>query len=270
MERPAHRHFRRILVNALFILRGSIGALPERSGGLADIVAHELRRLEHDALRCVADLGIQPAHDAGQRNRALSIADAEIVLIHLIVLLVERHDMLARVRAADNNLISAKEILVKGMHRLPHFQKDVVCDVHDVGNGVHPAQCQSAAHPGRGRTDLHIVNVVRHISRAEIRRLDRDLEAILLYVCLMAADGRLFQRFVQNRRDLAGDPEDALAVRAVRGDRDVKDPVVQAEDRLHVRARLCIVRQHQQPVVARARVEVFPDAKLGPGAEHAV
>ena len=270
MERPAHRHFRRIFVDALFVLRRSIRALSERSGGLTDVVTHELRRLEHNALRRVADLGIQPAHDASQRNRSLSIADAEIVLIHLIVLLVERHDMLARVRAADNNLISAKEILVEGMHRLPHFQKDIVRDVHDIGYGVHPAQRQPAAHPGRGRADLHIVNVVRYISRTQIRCLDRDLETVLLHFCLMIVDVRLFQRLVQNRRDLTGDPEDTLAVRAVCGDRDVEDPVVQTKDRLHVRARLCIVRQNQQPVVARAREEVFPDAKLGPGAEHSV
>ena len=270
MERPAHRHFRRILINALFVLCRSIRALSERSGSLADVVAHELRRLEHNAPRRVADLGIQSAHDTSQRDRSLSIADAEVVLIHLIVLLIERHDVLARMRTADDNLVSAKEILVKGMHRLSHFQKDIVCDVHDIGYGVHPAQCQPAAHPGRGRADLHIVDVVRHISRAQIRCLDRDLEAVLLHGCLMIADGRLFQRLVQDCCDLTGDPEDTLAVRAVRGDRDIEDPVVQAKDRLHVCAWFCIVRQNQQPVVTGARVEILPDAKLGPGAEHSV
>ena len=71
------------------------------------------------------------------------------------------------------------------------------------------------------------------------------------------------ERHAGRRRDLAGHPEHAQQIRAVRLDLDVEDGVVQAQDRLHVvadRDVLCV--EKQDPAV------VLADRELHRRAEH--
>ena len=64
----------------------------------------EVRGLEQDVGRLVADLGLLAAHDPGERDRALGVGDHEVARLELAVDAVERAQLLARPRPADDDL----------------------------------------------------------------------------------------------------------------------------------------------------------------------
>ena len=161
-------------------------------------------------------------------------------------------------------------IPVIGVHGLAQLQHDEVRDIDDIGDGVQSDQRKTPLHPCRRLFDLHIVNIAAQESLAEFRSLDPDMESRELFVRLGEVEGRLLHRLVQHCCHFAGDAENALAVRAVRGDGDVKKPVVQADDGLHVGTHGSVVRKDQQSVVACAGIQILGDTELHAGAEHAL
>ena len=70
--------------------------------------------------------------------------------------------------------------------------------------------------------------------------------------------------------DLAGDAQNGLAVRAVGGDGDVEDVVIQTHHRGNVGAGDGILGQDEQTVDLRTREQVLVQAQLLTGAQHAV
>ena len=70
-----HREFHRVLVRALLEVRARIGALSERAGAAADVVARKLCRLEDDRGRRILNLRIEAAHDARKADRLLAVAN---------------------------------------------------------------------------------------------------------------------------------------------------------------------------------------------------
>ncbi len=77
------------------------------------------------------------------------------------------------------------------------------------------------------------MNIVCDISRAEIFRRNSYME-ILLYICLCEIKCRLFAFFSENGCHFSCDTVNTLAVRAVCGDRNVKNPVIHSKDRFYV------------------------------------
>ena len=263
-------HDRSVLVDALLIAGSRVGGLSQGAAGLPDIVPGKLRAFQDDGLRVVADLGIQAAHDAGQTHGLHAVADHQVLMVQSVFVGIQGHDLLAVVSPADIDHAALDVVLIVGVHRLPQLLQDVVRDVDDVGDRIHAHQGQTALHPCRGLPDLHVVHILADEARAEIRSFHGNVEAGLFHLRRMIFDGRHLHRFSEARRHLAGHSEDALAVRTVRGDGDIEDPVVQAGDGLHIRAGLRVLREHQKAVVARARIQILGEAQLHAGAEHAV
>ena len=93
-----------VRVDALLPAVRALGAQAVALGGAVDPVRLEVRRLEQDGRRLVADLGLLAAHDPGERDAALGVGDQQVVGHELAVDAVERAQLLARRRAADDDL----------------------------------------------------------------------------------------------------------------------------------------------------------------------
>ena len=154
------------------------------------------------------------------------------------------------------------------MHRLSHLEHHIIRYIDDVGDCVLADQRQSALHPERRLPDLHVIDIMSDVSRADVLRLDGDVKAFLSDLRLRVVHGGLLQLLVEHCRNLSRKAENALAVRSVRRDGDIENPVVQSENRLHIRAGLCVLRQNQQSVIFCAGIHIFADTELHAGAEH--
>ena len=147
MKGSLHGHDSSILIGALLIPGTGICSLAEGTAGVTDIVTCELGSLKQNRLSGVTDLGIQTAHHACERHGTDTVTDAQCILIHFVILLIQRRDHLIFVSAADQDPSFPDEILIEGVHRLSQFHQDIVGDIHDVGNGIHSYQSKPSAHP---------------------------------------------------------------------------------------------------------------------------
>ena len=265
-----HRHDSGILIHTLLVAGGSVSSLSQRPGGAADVVAGKFGGFEDDLCCFRKDLGVQTAHDAGHAHRLLGVDDQQVGRIQRIFVSVQRDHLLAVFRAARHEVRSCDMVPVIGMHGLTQLQQDKVRDVHDVGNGVQAGQGQAALHPCGRFLDLHVVDVVAQEPLAEFRRVDPHMEAREFDICLFIIQRRLLQRLIQHCRDFPRDAEDALAVRTVRGDGNIKEPVVQSDDRLYIRSDRRILRQKQKSVVACAGIKILRDAEFHTGTKHSL
>ena len=216
--------------HSLLEAEGGIRTLPQRAGSPAHAVAREFRGFEEHVFRPVRNFAVQPAHDPRERHGLFPVADDEIIGAEGKLLFVERRDLLPLFRAAHDDLSAADLVRVERVHGLPHFQKDEIGDVHDGGDGAQPRQRQPAAHPGGRLAPLHVLHVMTDIAGAEVGRLHLDGDRLFLRLVFGIRDVRLFQGLFQHRRHFARDPQNTLAVGAVRRDGDVENPIVQPHD----------------------------------------
>ena len=156
------------------------------------------------------------------------------------------------------------------MHGLPHLQQHIIGDIHDIGDGFLTHQRQPALHPLRGLADLHIIHIMTDIPGAQIRGIHCHRETLLLHRRLGVIQGGHTERLIQHRRHLPGNAHYALAVRPVGRDGNVKNPVVQAQDRFYVRSGLHVLGKHQQTVVACAGKQVLAHSQFHAGAKHSL
>ena len=88
-----------VRVDALLPAVRALGAEAQPLRGEVDAVRLEVRGLEQDGRRLVADLGLLAAHDPGERDRALGVGDHQVVGRELAVDAVERAQSSRRARA---------------------------------------------------------------------------------------------------------------------------------------------------------------------------
>ncbi len=77
-----------------------------------------------------------------------------------------------------------------------------------------------------------------------------------------------FYGFFKNRRNLARDSENALAVRSVSGNSYIENVIVQSQQRLYVCAVFGIVGQYQQSAIIPAVEHIAVDSELRARTEH--
>ena len=75
MQGALHCEHHRVLVRALLEVRARIGALSERTGAAADVVARKLCGLKDNRGRRILNLRIEAAHDARKTDRLLAVAN---------------------------------------------------------------------------------------------------------------------------------------------------------------------------------------------------
>ncbi len=124
--------------------------------------------------------------------------------------------------------LPADEVVVEGVERLPGLEHDVVGDVDDVIDGPHAHAAEPILHPERRRADGQAFDDGGGEATAKVRVGDGDFDP----------GGRRRRAFrvrdigfakgkPQERRNFAGEAEDAEEVGAVRPGGDVEDDVAE-------------------------------------------
>lgn len=257
-------------VEALLIVGGGVRAHAEASGGAADAGAVEVGALEEDHLGVVRDLGVLAAHDAGDADGFVLVADAEHAGVQLALVAVQGADGLALARGADDDVAAVHAGEVEGVHRLAVLHHDVVCYVNYIVDGPHAHGGDALAHPlGRG-LDLDVADHARGVARAELGVLNVYPD-VLPDIAAGALDhgGVQLEGLVEGDGGLAGQADDGEAVRAVRGDLELHDVVVAADDGDDVVAGLAIFLKDEEAVLIGVGEVVQREAQLLERAHHA-
>ena len=172
--------------------------------------------------------------------------------------------------AAHINGAAGDLVQVKGVHGLTHFQQGVVGDIHHIADRAQAAQSQMALHPAGRLAHADVADVVRHITGAQVRGLHLDGDGSIRLADSLVIHGGHMQGLAQNGSDLAGNAQHGLAIRAVCGDGDIEDIVIQTDNGCDVGAGNGILGQDEQAIDLRAREQVIVQAQLLAGAEHTV
>ena len=262
--------FRRVTVHALLVAGRRVAVLAQCAAGLTHAVAGEGGTLKQQAGGVLIHAGVGTAHDAGKCHRLFGIADDQIVGVQSELLLIQRDDLFARMGAAHIDGAAGDLVQVKGVHGLTHFQQGVVGDIHHIADGAQAAQSQMALHPAGRLAHADVAHIVCHVAGAQIRSLHLDGDGRIRFADSLVVHGGHVQGLAQNGSHLAGDAQNGLAVRAVGGDGDIKDIVIQTHHGSNVGAGDRILGQNEQAVDLRAREQVVVQAQLFAGAQHTV
>ncbi len=138
-----------VRIQALLEVSGGVGSVADLSCGEADVGAVKGSRLENHGLHIVGDLRVLAAHDAGHADGTLCVADGEHGMIQLPLLLVQSLENIAVLCPLHDDLVTADQIVVIGMHRLAVLKHHIVGDVHQVVDGTNAGGGQTHLHPLR-------------------------------------------------------------------------------------------------------------------------
>src|SRR5690348_7544860 len=103
---------------ALEAVRG-IGVHGVAARGLTDGSWVEPRRLDQHVLRAPGDHRVEATHDAGEGDRLVRIRNDQIFRRKLAVNTIERLQLFARARAANDDLATLKGVEIEAVRRVP-------------------------------------------------------------------------------------------------------------------------------------------------------
>ena len=135
-------------VHAAFEALGGLGRQLVAAAGAGDRDFLEVRRLDQDRRRRVADLGGGAAHHAGNADRAGGVGDEEVFGVERAFLAVQGAQLLAGNGAPDDD-VAGEPVLVIEVQRLAELEHDVVGDVHRQGDGADAGEAEPRGHPRR-------------------------------------------------------------------------------------------------------------------------
>ena len=186
--------------------------------------------LEDDARRPVDDLAVGPAHHAGDGHGTFPVPDEEHPGIDLPLRPVEGREGQRFVRGADVDAGPSQPVEVERVHRLAHFEQQVVRDVDDVVDRTDPAEGEAPPHPVRGRGDGHAGDRPGRVPRAQVRVGDVDPHQIPdRFPLFREGDVGKNDPLPGDGGELARHAEHAQAVAPVRRDLDLEEPVGKPE-----------------------------------------
>ena len=136
-------------VDALLPAVRALGAQAEALARAEEAVRLEVRRLEQHGRVRVADLGVLPAHDPGERDRPLRVGDQQVVLAQLTVDAVERAEPFAQRAPAARRFAAVERRVVEGVKRVAEREHHVVRHVDDVRDRAHSRREQTGLEPDR-------------------------------------------------------------------------------------------------------------------------
>ena len=226
----------------------------------------EVRGLERDVDGVVVDLGVEPAHRAGETDRSAVVGDEEVVARRGCARR-GRGSRASPPRGHGARRSGPGACAVERVQRLARLEHDVVGDVDRERDRAHAAHDEPAAHPaGRRRLRVEADDRAQREEAAAVEVVDRALVRRPRIGCREVVDiGRVAQRHAVLVRELARHAAHRQAVAAVGGDRDVEDDVAETEHGAGVGSELGgALGQHHDAVVVVAETE------LALGADHAV
>ena len=214
-------------IRAAFESRRRLRPDPQVPGRPADRAGVPVGGLEEHGGRGRTDLRVCAADDAGHADRMLGVGDHQHLAVQRAGDAVEGHQRLPRRRAAHDEPVAGDAVVIKGVHRLPEFEHDIVRDVDDVVDRPDARGFQPPLDVGGGRPDAHALD---HPGREtgtafRIRDLDRRARRGGGGTRGGLRDGGP-EPPIQQQRDLTRDAEDAHAVGTVGGQLDIENRVV--------------------------------------------
>ena len=239
----------------------------ERGPPDADGVEHG--GFDDDVGRGVRDLRRCPAHDSGDPEDRLRVADEQRVGIELALDVVERLDALAGSRQAHDDPTVVDRRRIEGVDGLAELEHHVVAHVDDVADRALARRDQAHLDPVRRRPDRDARHVPTHEPRAQPGLQDLDGQAVrdrcpgLRRLGVREADGG-----ARDGGDLAGQADHAQRVAAVGFDVDIEHDIAVELGQWH--AERGVRREDEDAVgvagqaqfVARAQHPVADDAHL--------
>ena len=130
-------------IGAAFEAMRSVGVQAVAARHLADDSWIPPRRLDHDVAGLLGDHGVVPAHDSGEADRLLRVADDEIFGGELALDAIERLERLAVAGLADNDLSAFEQVGVEDVRWLADLPENVVGGVDGVGDWALVEQLQA-------------------------------------------------------------------------------------------------------------------------------
>ena len=128
-----------------------------------------------DVLRRGGHGGVEPAHDARERDRPLGVRDDDVGRIESPLDAVERHELLAATRLAHDDAPAREPVEVEGMERLADLPHHVVRRVHGGADGLAADRGEAGADPfGRRRAAGDAGDDAGAEATAEARDFDGD------------------------------------------------------------------------------------------------
>ena len=219
------------------------------------------RRLKIDVAGGGGNRGVEPAHDAGQRERFLVVGNHQMLAGQRDLIAVEKAQFFARFGAPHDDA-AGEFIHIEGVHGLPQFQHHIVGYIDHHIEAAHPAAPQPLGKPvGGARRHVDVAHRPPGISRAVARRAQLHRQ-----VSRARRDAAVFGRHAQfragQRRHFARDAEHAEAVTAVGGEFQFDDGVGEVEVVGKRRADRGVRVEQKHPVGLLRQTE------FGRGAQH--
>ena len=227
-------------VKALFITHGSVGTVTEAHGGFTDGRRVKGSGLQRQRRGILHDLAVKAAHNTGDRHRRFVVTDHQRIFVDRSVHAVERLEGERLVKAPDADLADLTG--VKGVHRLTHFEHEIVRQVGQEVNGTHTAVIQADTHIHRRHAALNVFHLHTGIAVAQrVKNFQIDLRQ---GVIIRQRDGiERLERSAGQRRKLSGDAVVTPQVRTVcqRLIIHLKHNIIDRIERLDVRTVLHVV-----------------------------
>ena len=148
------------------------------------------------------DLGVETAHDAGDRHRRVVVADHQGVFVHMALYAVEGLEFKRRIKALDADLFDLARI--ERVHGLTHFEHEVVGEVGEEVDGTHAAVIKTDAHVDRADGALDVLHLQAGIAVAE-RILDLQINLFQRVIDVQILGVERLERSAGKRGKLARD-----------------------------------------------------------------
>ncbi len=215
-------------VDAALEAMAGIGMQAQLAATAHDRGGREVRRLQEHGGGVIGDTGVEAAHQASQRDRAIGVGDDQEAVVQRGIAAVQQFQRFAGTRTAhaDAALQGAQ---VEGVHRLAQLQHHVLGDIHQQRHRAHATATQALGHPQRS-------------GRARVDALDDATDVTRRLGACGQCNGQFARPHRRDRRGgerhhftgargghVEGDAADAEAIGTVGGQLDLDAGVGQAE-----------------------------------------
>ena len=134
-------HFR---VEAFFIAHRRVGSVRQTHGGFADGNRVEGGGFQRQGGGVFDDFRVKTAHNPGDCHRRVAVANHQSIFVDMAFHTVERLELKRFLEALNPQFFHLAR--VKCVHRLPHFEHQIVGQVRKEVNRAHPAVVKADTH----------------------------------------------------------------------------------------------------------------------------
>ncbi len=149
---------------------------PWRREALADRRRIEPCGLDQDVAGLLGDHGVEPAHDAGERDRLYGVGDDQVFRRKLALHSVQGLEGFAAERPPHQNLAALEQIEIEDVGGMTHLPQGVVGGVGGIVDGPLIDQRKPLRNRGRRWLDTYIAKDASRITRAPGLVSDFDTE----------------------------------------------------------------------------------------------